>query len=157
MDSDMSRANPKSANASLVVPRRLLLNYMEEAQALLARRREIVGDRIRNAREKKGWLQKELARRVHVEPQTVSNWERGVTTPDLDKLEALGRELDHPVSYFLLSPEEEKVGDSASAAEIQRLRERVEDVHAEVREVRGLVERLLEDPPQASPRRRQGR
>lgn len=35
------------------------------------------GREIRRAREKRGWSQKELARRLRVDPGTVGNWERG--------------------------------------------------------------------------------
>ena len=43
-----------------------------------------LGERIRAARADKGWKQKHLAAQVDVEPITVSRWERGATTPDLD-------------------------------------------------------------------------
>ena len=49
-------------------------------------RKPPVGERIRNARTAKGWMQKHLAAEVEVEPITVSRWERGATTPDLDVL-----------------------------------------------------------------------
>jgi len=73
----------------------------------LARRRAVVGARIREAREAKGWFQKELAARVHVEPQTVSNWERGQSTPDFDKLELLAQVLERPLTFFLLTGDED--------------------------------------------------
>ena len=43
-----------------------------------------LGGRIREARASKGWKQRELASEVEVEPITVSRWERGATTPDID-------------------------------------------------------------------------
>ena len=97
----MSRTSVTGANAQLAAPRKLLDDYLREATSRLARRRQVVGDRIREAREAKGWLQKTLAARVHVEPQTVSNWERGVSTPDLEKLEMVARELGQPLAYFV--------------------------------------------------------
>jgi transcriptional regulator with XRE-family HTH domain len=140
----MSSATKPEANASLAAPTRLLLTYMEEAAAKLARRREIVGDRIREARERKGWLQKELAGRVHVEPQTVSNWERGVTTPDLDKLAILARELDQEVADFLVEPAVE-----ASREEDWRvLREELAGMGAALARIEELL-RLREPPPHA--------
>lgn len=142
----MSSTTKLEANASLAIPTRLLHNYLEEAAAKLAQRREIVGDRIREAREHKGMLQKELARRVHVEPQTVSNWERGVTAPDLDKLELLGRELDREVAYFLIAPETA----AAQTDQLQEVLRQVEATRDEVRGLRTLVEELLEGLAQAS-------
>lgn len=130
------------ANAPLAVSRRLLHTYMEEVAAKVASRRRVVGERIREARESKGWLQKELAARVHVEPQTVSNWERGVTAPDLDKLEIIARELGRDVAYFVTEPEAESARDD----ELHALRE-------ELAEVRGMVAQLLDQQP-AQPARK---
>jgi transcriptional regulator with XRE-family HTH domain len=97
----MSRTTETRANAALAIPRKLLDGYLREAAARLAQRRDIVGTRIREAREAKGWLQKELAGRVHVEPQTISNWERSVTTPDFEKLQILAEVLGCEVSFFV--------------------------------------------------------
>src|SRR5213596_2441103 len=64
-------------------------------------RKPPVGERIRNARTAKGWMQKHLAAEVEVEPITVSRWERGATTPDLDVLGRLASATGKPVSYFV--------------------------------------------------------
>ena len=45
-----------------------------------------VGNRIREERERLGVSQEELARRVFVSRQTVSNWETGKTYPDVQSL-----------------------------------------------------------------------
>jgi transcriptional regulator with XRE-family HTH domain len=60
-----------------------------------------LGERIRAARASKGWKQKHLAAEVDVEPITVSRWERGATTPDLDVLGRLASATGKPVSYFV--------------------------------------------------------
>ncbi len=60
-----------------------------------------LGERIRAARAAKGWKQKHLAAEVDVEPITVSRWERGATTPDLDVLGRLASATGKPVSYFV--------------------------------------------------------
>src|SRR5947199_8226924 len=60
-----------------------------------------LGERIRAARAAKGWKQKHLAAEVRVEPITVSRWERGATTPDLDVLRLVAEATDKPVSYFV--------------------------------------------------------
>lgn len=39
------------------------------------------GDEIRQARERSGWTQQELAERIGVGMRTVGNWERGETVP----------------------------------------------------------------------------
>ena len=45
-----------------------------------------VGNRIREERERLGVSQEELARRIFVSRQTVSNWETGKTYPDVQSL-----------------------------------------------------------------------
>src|SRR5712692_4519185 len=65
-----------------------------------------LGDRIKNARTEKGWKQKHLAAEVEVEPITVSRWERGATTPDLDVLRLVAEATDKPLAYFVGSGEE---------------------------------------------------
>lgn len=67
-----------------------------------------VAARIRSARADKGWKQKHLAAAVSVEPITVSRWERGATTPDLQVLGLVAEATGKPLGYF--------VGDEISAA-----------------------------------------
>ena len=65
----------------------------------------VLGDRIREARASKGWKQKNLAAEVEVEPITVSRWERGATTPDLDVLRLVAEATGRPLSYFVSDDE----------------------------------------------------
>ena len=65
----------------------------------------MLGDRIRQARAAKGWKQKNLAAEVEVEPITVSRWERGATTPDLDVLRLVAEATGRPLSYFVSDDE----------------------------------------------------
>jgi transcriptional regulator with XRE-family HTH domain len=67
-----------------------------------------IGERIRTARAEKGWKQKHLAAAVSVEPITVSRWERGATTPDLQVLGLVAEATGRPLAYF--------VGDGSPAA-----------------------------------------
>lgn len=57
----MSRTSDTRANALLAVPRKLLDSYLTEAANQLAARREILGTRIRQAREERRWLQKGIS------------------------------------------------------------------------------------------------
>jgi transcriptional regulator with XRE-family HTH domain len=141
--SGMSIANETRANTFLGAPSTLLVDHLLRAAEHLAWRRKILGDQIRAAREAKHWKQKELARRVHVEPQTVSNWERGVRMPDWDKLDLIAGELGKPLSYFVTDGARE----AAEQADVQR----------ELAEMRGALQRMEEllrdllDQPQAAP------
>ena len=67
------------------------------------RKREL-GARIAAARHEKRWKQKHLAAAVHVEPLTVSRWERGVYAPDMEMLDRVAEALERPIAFFLPEP-----------------------------------------------------
>ena len=46
----------------------------------------VVGKRLAEAREKKGYSQDDVAEILHVSRQAISNWEREVSTPDISLL-----------------------------------------------------------------------
>jgi transcriptional regulator with XRE-family HTH domain len=91
-----------------------------------------VGDRIRAARADKGWMQKHLAAEVEVEPITVSRWERGATTPDLDVLSLVAEATGKPLSYFVAEPDARPDLDARVAA-LERTVKRLEATIAELR------------------------
>lgn len=70
----------------------------------MAEQRKELGRRIRAARDGKQWKQKQLAAAVHVEPVTVSRWERGEHAPDIDMLEAIAKATGQPLSFFVDAP-----------------------------------------------------
>ena len=97
--------------------------------------KERIGVRIREARADKGWKQKELAAQVAVEPITVSRWERGATTPDLDVLGLVADATGKPLSYFV-----ESASDAAAADDrLERLEQRLDRLE---RAVGRLLDRL---------------
>ncbi len=67
----------------------------------MAAKRGVLGERIREARAERGWKQKHLAAEVSVEPITVSRWERGATTPDLEGLRLGAGAPGKPLSFFV--------------------------------------------------------
>lgn len=114
----------------------------------MAREKAQLGDKIREARAAKGWKQKHLAAEVDVEPITVSRWERGATTPDLDVLGLVAEATGKPVSYFVGGGEGTRAGDSSAldaaaarieaaalhiATETDRLAAILEELRAELR------------------------
>jgi transcriptional regulator with XRE-family HTH domain len=106
-----------------------------------------LGDRIREARASKGWKQRELASEVEVEPITVSRWERGATTPDLDVLRLVAEATEKPLGYFVAGDEQpETSGDSERATEkleraADRLAEEADRIAALLEEVRAELAR----------------
>ena len=61
----------------------------------------MLGENIRTIRKEQGLSQEELAKRIHVVRQTVSKWEKGLSVPDTELLEALSEALETPVSVLL--------------------------------------------------------
>jgi transcriptional regulator with XRE-family HTH domain len=62
---------------------------------------ELLGQRIRQCREKKQWNQSEIADALGVSVQAVSKWERGVNAPDLSSLPSLAKLLDVSLDALL--------------------------------------------------------
>ncbi len=57
-----------------------------------------IGEQIRELRKKQGLTQASFAERLFVTPQAVSQWERGITIPDTDKLVDIAAVLHTTVS-----------------------------------------------------------
>lgn len=61
-----------------------------------------LGSRIRSARKRKGLSQAELGARCGgVSYQAVSQWERGVDRPDINRIDCIARELDVTADWLL--------------------------------------------------------
>jgi transcriptional regulator with XRE-family HTH domain len=61
-----------------------------------------IGNRLRDLRKQLGLTQKELATRVNVSPQVVSNWEREYSFPDYDDVVALSKVFNVSTDYILV-------------------------------------------------------
>ncbi len=53
-----------------------------------------IGEQLKWIRNRKGISQEELAEQIHMRRQTVSSYERGISTPDIYKLIAMADYLD---------------------------------------------------------------
>ena len=98
-----------------------------------------LGGRIREARASKGWKQRELASEVEVEPITVSRWERGATTPDLDVLRLVAEATEKPLSYFVAG-ETDRAAASGTDATTRRLEEAADRLSAQADRIAGLLD-----------------
>ena len=63
-----------------------------------------IGSNIKKLRTGQGLTQDQLAERLYVTRQTVSNWERGASQPDLEQLEAIAAALGVEVMELLYGP-----------------------------------------------------
>jgi transcriptional regulator with XRE-family HTH domain len=139
-----------SATTRLDEIRKLPSWYLEQAAEALVTAKSDLGKRIREARDEKGWVQKQLAAAVHVEPTTISRWECGVHEPDLGKIDLLAEVLGKPVSFFVDEPERRD--------QLGRIEEQLGSVADELAAViRLLNERLPKATPRPLPASRQRR
>ncbi len=60
-----------------------------------------IGSRINSLRTSKGITQAQLAEKLGVSFQAVSNWERDEHLPDTDKLASIARALDSTVASLM--------------------------------------------------------
>lgn len=131
------------ANARLATVRTLPDRYLRELAEGMAEEQRQLGERIKDARLEKGWKQKDLARAAHVEPTTVSRWERGASAPDLNTLEVLADVLGKPVTYFVSNGRT-----PAAALDEKALRQMVrEEVEGALGQVEAMLARLLGQEP----------
>jgi transcriptional regulator with XRE-family HTH domain len=100
-----------------------------------------LGDRIREARASKGWKQRELASEVEVEPITVSRWERGATTPDLDVLRLVADATGKPLSYFVAGEDERPAPPGADEV-IRRLEQVADRINAQADRIESLLDEV---------------
>lgn len=63
---------------------------------------------IKRLRQKKGLTQEELAEKLHVTRQAVSNWETGKNQPDIELLKSLAETLEVDVTELLYGPKLDK-------------------------------------------------
>ncbi len=103
----------------------------------MANEKAQLGEKIRAARAAKGWKQKHLAAEVDVEPITVSRWERGATTPDLDVINLVAEATGKSVSYFVGGGDE-----AAPAADPSSLDEAAKRIEAAALHIAGEADRI---------------
>lgn len=60
-----------------------------------------LSQRLRELREQRGWIQKDLADRVGILREVVANYERGVSHPPLPTLQKLARVFGVTIDYLI--------------------------------------------------------
>lgn len=72
----------------------------------------IVGNRIKDTREKRGLTQRELATRINKSPSAISAYEAGAQTPPTDVLLSIARALCVSITYLAGSESEDVISTS---------------------------------------------
>lgn len=65
-----------------------------------------IKDVLPRLRRERGLTQEDLAKRLYITRQAVSRWERGETTPGIDMIKLIARELNVPIVELLEMPEQ---------------------------------------------------
>ena len=77
-------------------------------------------NKLYELRKQKGFSQEELANRLNVSRQTVSKWEVGESSPDMEKLVAISELFDISLDELVLNKitEKEEISDQVVKSEI---------------------------------------
>ena len=86
-----------------------------------------IGDRIKKARESKGFTQSELAEKIGVAKSTIAGYEKGNREPDAVKINALAKALGVSGDYILATGYEQTMP-SPEAVEFYNMYDRL-DTH----------------------------
>src|SRR3712207_6015918 len=105
--------------------------------------RQRLGRNIVRAREERGWLQTDLARRLGISATRLNKWEKGEHAPSLVGLADLGRVLGTSLDVLVLGsargtgaltfPQREKVQEAVEALSSLLLAKEEEEIHSEMR------------------------
>ena len=83
-------------------------------------------NKLYHLRKQKGLSQEELANRLNVSRQTISNWEVGDSTPDMEKLIAISDMFQISLDELVMDKVQTQTGETPSKAEIvNELKEKV--------------------------------
>lgn len=75
-------------------------------------------NRLYQLRKQKGLSQEELANRLNVSRQTVSKWEVGDSTPDMEKLIAMSDLFDVSLDKLVMGKEDEEKSSQTTKSEL---------------------------------------
>jgi transcriptional regulator with XRE-family HTH domain len=106
------------------------------------------GEKLRQARKAAGMTQKELAQAVELKHNAVSNWEKGVSSPDPDTIRRLCEILRMPPNFFFDTEESAALSgvEFALFGEVRQLSpEDQQDVLNFIRYKRSLQEKRKDD------------
>ena len=83
-------------------------------------------NKLYHLRKQKGLSQEELAHRLNVSRQTISKWEVGDSTPDMEKLIAISDMFQISLDELVMDKVQTQTGETPSKAEIvNELKEKV--------------------------------
>lgn len=88
----------------------------------------MLSEKIINLRKSRGWSQEELAERLDVSRQSVSKWESGISTPELDKIVAMSTLFGVSTDYLLKDVSHPENDSTKASADVEEDWEEVEEI-----------------------------
>lgn len=92
-----------------------------------------IGSRVKKLRSEKRLTQKQLANKVNVSPQVISNWERGYTDPSPDDVKLLSESLECSADYILGNTDKRNPIEDSKLPELTEKEER--DIQKDLEEM----------------------
>jgi transcriptional regulator with XRE-family HTH domain len=80
-----------------------------------------LGDRLRELRQRRGWSQAQLARKLDVHQKQISGYERGVHTPSVEALVKIAKAFNVSLDYLALDEHVEQRTTIADRELVERL------------------------------------
>ena len=87
------------------------------------------GDRIKDARKKRGWTQAELADKLGISYVGVSQWENNQRNPKLETLRQIANALEVPVSSLMPSSFSEILEDETLGVFLEGIKKHLEPLN----------------------------
>lgn len=106
------------------------------------------GERLRQARLRKGWTQDQLARSIGTRERNIIKWEKGQNVPRAETVAALARSLGCEIEFFYIE------GEPDDDAEEAAMRRRARDLLSQLNP--SMVEALLAEARASGQSAREG-
>ncbi|MFJ7700039.1 helix-turn-helix domain-containing protein [Lysinibacillus fusiformis] len=101
---------------------------------------DIIGSRIKELRKNAHYTQQQLADKISVSPQVISNWERGYTEPSADDIARLSEVLSCSSDYILGKTSDISIKDDKSLQKDENdIAKRLEKFRQEIENSDGLA------------------
>lgn len=100
----------------------------------------VIGSRIKELRKNAHYTQQQLADKISVSPQVISNWERGYTEPSADDIARLSEGLSCSSDYILGKTSDISIKDDKSLQKDENdIAKRLEKFRQEIENSDGLA------------------
>ncbi|MGY3186497.1 helix-turn-helix domain-containing protein [Lysinibacillus sp. TE18511] len=101
---------------------------------------DMIGSRIKEQRKKMHHTQLQLAQKISVSPQVISNWERGYTEPSAEDIARLSEVLSCPSDYLLGKTTDTSIKENNKLSKDERdIAKRMDELRGDLSSAEGLL------------------